>query len=385
MVSTPSPPDPAKTAATQSQLNRETAITQQQLNMVNQVTPYGNLTYSQSGQSFTPSDTGGQQYYYNAGTGEYSTTPKYTSETTTSEVPRPTIGGSARLGQTPLTRTQTSQVMDPAWQDVGKGFMTPSYTATTELSPEQQAILDQTQAANLNLGTLANQQSSFLKDYLTQNIDLSREGLQSYIDQNWATDFNQDQDRQQGTIRTQLINAGIRPGTPAYDQAMQEFSQNRSSGYNRLLSDTYGTAAQMALAQRNQPINEISALLGGSQVQSPNFVSTPTTGVNGVDYTGLVNQQYQAEVANSQNAMGGIFGLLSGGIGLLSDRRTKTDIRRIGTADNGLPIYAFRYLGDRETHIGFIAQEVEKVRPEAVSIGADGFMRVRYDLAVEAA
>lgn len=358
---------------------------------MNQQTPWGSLTYDQTGQSFTPSETGGQQYYYNPSTGEYSTTPHYTSQTTTTEVPRPTIGGSARLGQSPLTRTQTSQVLDPAWQDVGKGFMTPQYTATTTLSPEQQAILDQTQAANLNLGTLANQQSAFLKDYLGQNVDLSREGLQSYIDQNWATDFNAEQDRQQGTIRNQLINAGIRPGTPAYDQAMSEFAKNRSSGYDRLLSDTYGTAAQMLLAERNQPINEISALLGGSQVQNPNFVSTPQTQVGGVNYAGLVGQQYAAEQQAAGAQMGGLFGLLSApfklgtGAGLLSDRRTKTDVRRIGTADNGLAIYAFKYLGERETHIGFMADEVEKVRPEAVSIGTDGFMRVRYDLATEAA
>lgn len=53
---------------------------------------------------------------------------------------------------------------------------------------------------------------------------------------------------------------------------------------------------------------------------------------------------------------------------LFSDRRLKQDIRRIGTADNGLPIYAYAYRNDpKTTHIGFMADEVEKIHPEAVS------------------
>ncbi|MBR1173889.1 tail fiber domain-containing protein [Bradyrhizobium sp. KB893862 SZCCT0404] len=66
----------------------------------------------------------------------------------------------------------------------------------------------------------------------------------------------------------------------------------------------------------------------------------------------------------------------------LSDRRLKTDIRCIGAADNGLPIYTFRYINDPkgELHMGFMAQDVEKVRPEAVS-KVGGVMAVNYELA----
>lgn len=62
-------------------------------------------------------------------------------------------------------------------------------------------------------------------------------------------------------------------------------------------------------------------------------------------------------------------GSSNGGIltSLFSDRRLKQDVRRIGTADNGLPIYAFAYRNDpNRTHIGFMADDVEKVHPEAV-------------------
>ena len=49
MVTMPSAPDPAATAAAQTQSNKQTAAYQQQMNMVDQTTPYGNIHYSQNG------------------------------------------------------------------------------------------------------------------------------------------------------------------------------------------------------------------------------------------------------------------------------------------------------------------------------------------------
>ena len=86
---------------------------------------------------------------------------------------------------------------------------------------------------------------------------------------------------------------------------------------------------------------------------------------------------------------GGLGGLLSGagafmsGLAALSDRRAKHSIRRIGKTDHGLPIYSFKYKGDdrEQTHIGFMADEVEDRHPGAVSTGPDGMKRVDYDQA----
>ena len=164
---------------------------------------------------------------------------------------------------------------------------------------------------------------------------------------------------------------------------------NNSSIQNaNLANNARGQYLNELYAERNQPLNEIGALLSGSQVQNPNFVSTPTTGVNGVDYTGLVNQQYQSELANSQSAMGGLFGLLSSGVGLLkSDRRLKRDIERIGAVGR-LPWYRFNYVWDlpgSPTREGFMSDEVRLIAPHAVTAEADGYDAVDYDIAVEAA
>lgn len=71
-------------------------------------------------------------------------------------------------------------------------------------------------------------------------------------------------------------------------------------------------------ALRSQPINEITALMSGSQITNPTGQSQPMpqAGVAGVDYTGLVNQKYQADMANYQSGMGGLFGLGTAAIGL---------------------------------------------------------------------
>lgn len=492
----PEPPDPYETAAAQGGMNRDTAISQQLLNFTDQYTPDGSLVYTQNG------------------------TKGYTDST-------------------------------------GKWVELPSYVATTSLSPAQQAIKDQVNGASLNLATLANQQSGFLKDYLGKGIDTSgvtpmrtdfgpnynekfsgdigggfnskfsgkigggfntnfaRNIGGSYTDTlgsgydtdvdlarsyQGADDFSADRQRvedalwqrgqsertlQEQSLRTQLANKGIREGSAAYNTEMErlarqnadaqmaailaggqeqsrlvnlardaaifgneaelaqtgfgnnaitnqfqlqnqaalgqaqfaqnaqnlqnqsalgqaQFGQNAQSltnqsalaaaGYGRESQAMQNQAAMAAAgfnnnvrgqqmgelyAARNQPINEISALMSGAQVNNPQFQSTPQTGVAGVDYTGLVNQKYQAELANQQAMMGGIFGIGSALIGM-SDRRAKRDIRRIGRLRNGLPWYSFRYLGDDTPQEGVMSDDVRAVMPEAVIVGADGLDRVDY-------
>lgn len=61
-----------------------------------------------------------------------------------------------------------------------------------------------------------------------------------------------------------------------------------------------------------------------------------------------------------------------------SDRRLKHDIKRIGTLENGIPVYRFKFIGEPGEHIGVMADEVLKVMPEAVSTDERGFFLVDY-------
>lgn len=69
---------------------------------------------------------------------------------------------------------------------------------------------------------------------------------------------------------------------------------------------------------------------------------------------------------------------------MASDRRTKENIVRIGTHPLGIGLYLFDYLPEHQgqwghgRQFGVMADEVERVVPEAVSIGQDGYLRVNY-------
>ncbi len=68
------------------------------------------------------------------------------------------------------------------------------------------------------------------------------------------------------------------------------------------------------------------------------------------------------------------------GVPIESDIRLKTDVERVGTAANGLPLYTFRYVWSDAVYRGVMAQDVLRRFPEAVSITPDGYMAVRYDM-----
>ena len=121
---------------------------------------------------------------------------------------------------------------------------------------------------------------------------------------------------------------------------------------------------------------------------------------------GAANMQYQADMgaANAAGAkdsgmMGGLLGLggaavggmfggpggamlggqLGSGLGsAFSDERLKTNIKRIGTHPVGVGIYEYDYIWGGGKQVGVMAQELEKVRPDAV-FEVNGFKAVNYD------
>ena len=68
-----------------------------------------------------------------------------------------------------------------------------------------------------------------------------------------------------------------------------------------------------------------------------------------------------------------------GGGGRRSDVRLKHDIVEVGHLANGVGLYRFVYNGEQTAYVGVIAQEVQSVVPAAVTRGADGYLRVRYE------
>lgn len=96
--------------------------------------------------------------------------------------------------------------------------------------------------------------------------------------------------------------------------------------------------------------------------------------------------QFLANIAMGTGALSGSTTATTQPSSFWSDRRLKHDIKRIGTSDNGLPVYTFKYKGDdtEQTHVGYMADEVEKKHPDAVGVAGNGYKYVDYDRASRA-
>lgn len=81
-----------------------------------------------------------------------------------------------------------------------------------------------------------------------------------------------------------------------------------------------------------------------------------------------------------RKSSGGVLGSLIGkGLSLFSDRRLKTDIVKVGSYPNGLPMYEFTYKDHPGRWRGTMADDVEKKYPEAVG-ERYGYKTVNYEM-----
>jgi hypothetical protein len=155
--------------------------------------------------------------------------------------------------------------------------------------------------------------------------------------------------------------------------------------------NTYGAQSGL-MGQLSSNANLPYSQLGSIASLMPGYSGTGQSSAAPADISGLYNNQYQSQLAgynagqsSSNNMMSGLFGLGSAGIMgmMMSDRRAKRSIKRVGTWANGLGVYTYRYIWEPKNvrHLGFMADEVRKVAPHAVRRGADGFDRVNYQLA----
>ena len=303
---------------------------------------------------------------------------------------------------------------------------TPQPTITQTLTPAAQAALDAQQQVQMGEAQLAQTGLKTAQGIMGTPFQYSGPKVQTSLDlsnvakmpvnagmtgQNAIMARLQPQIEQQTKATAQtLANQGITPGSEAYNNAMREQQQ----GQNDLLSQAalqgigldmsanqqgYGqavgagefgnTAANQYLSQQlglyNQPLNQITALMSGSQIQSPQFQSYTGGGQIGAAPVaqGATNQgNYDTAAYNAKmQALGGLYQGI-GNIGgmaaaaAISDVRFKSNIVKVGDHPKGFGIYEYDIFGRRER--GVLAQEVEKIIPEAVLEHPDGYKMVNY-------
>ncbi|HZD61885.1 MAG TPA: tail fiber domain-containing protein, partial [Xanthobacteraceae bacterium] len=543
----PAPPNPTVTAAAQTGTNVSTAVANAMLNRVNQVTPQGNLTYSNTGtynwtdpstgqtfgipqQTVTQTLSPTQQAIQNAGQQTQTNFANLASNLSGSlqntlgapfDPNRGAFDAAKYLQQNPDVYAAALAANRPAIAAVAGTPGTPGTPASTTFDPQlylqaypdvaaaaAQMGMDPTQAAyqhyqlygqaegrtgGFAAGTPGTEGTPGTPGQEAVNVDPLAYAAQHYREHGMlegrapggeaapargdpntlkgfdaATTYGDPNDRQLRTfddgdgmalrqraeealfqrmdpqlqrdrkqLEARLADQGIKIGSPAYQDAMDQFSrqltdtrlgitekglgeakaafeqaQGRATFYNAAQQQDYTQAALRAqfgnagqaqnmsnaaarlaaqdksraqwlneqYTQRQAPINEITALMSGSQVQQPNFVNVANANIPTTDYAGLVNNRFSQDMANYQQSsqnfnqiMGGIFGAVAGLT--KSDRREKNVGEKLGTVfaagpdgEKLLPVYEYSYKDDPSStqHIGPMAQDVEKVDKKAV-------------------
>ena len=119
-----------------------------------------------------------------------------------------------------------------------------------------------------------------------------------------------------------------------------------------------------------------------------NAINAANVGISGNNaLIGAMGSDYRSTLSADSGAVGGALSGLGGigqGLGAmglkLSDRRMKENIQHVGEADGGFSIYEFNYIGDGKRYRGVMADEVERVMPDAVVYDDMGFASVNYSM-----
>jgi len=280
-------------------------------------------------------------------------------------------------------------------------------TVRQEFSPEQQRLYEQSTEVRRLLGGLGEQGATALYDILGKNLDFSSlpsapggaSDTRDRVVNNTMARVDTDLGQQREAKQSELIAAGLRPGTEAYEREMTRIDRTRTDALQQaqlaggqeasrdfgLDAERRRTAIAELLAQRQTPLNEVTALMSGSQVSNPfagglGYQGGATVGAAPVFGAAQAQEQAAQDAYNTRagawgNMMSGLFRLGGAAIGA-SDRRLKRDIRRIGTHRLGIGLYEWTYVwGERAR--GVMADEVETVLPEAV-LTINGYKAVNY-------
>lgn len=357
--SPPAPTDPKVSSAADQQAQTGTAIAQTWMNNPQRTNPYGTQTFTRTGTQYTKDAQGNQIEI-----------PTFDENITFSEAEQKNYDYQNQLN----------------WQMSQMGLDQLNRVSDTLSSPLDNSNLPAVDRSLLN------------KDY---------EGYRQQALDTYRRYMNPELDRQAAANYTDLANRGISEGSEAYREAMALQNRQRNDADLQMIMgagsemdrayqqnlQTFQTqdtsrerALQEQMALRNQPINEISALTSGTQVNNPQFSQYQAGTIRPTDVAGQYNhydqmrmQAYQAEVQASNARMSGLFGLgssLIGGAFRFSDVRLKSDITRLADDPRGFGWYGYR-IGAR-AEIGVLAHEVARVLPAAVAVHPSGYLMVNY-------
>lgn len=254
-------------------------------------------------------------------------------------------------------------------------------SATSRLDPrfQQQQTDMETQLANQGISRNSAAYTRAMDDFGRNKNDAYAQAQQNAITGGGA-EAQRDYGMDMG-LRQQQANEALQQGNFGNAAQAQNYSQNMSgANYQNQLRQNQ---IQEDMQRRGFSLNEINSILSGQQVSMPQFGGFgQASNAQPTNYLGAAQLNYEGS-ANNYNAQQGMMGNMMGGLGGIiggfnfSDRRVKTDIKRIGRHPRGFGVYRYRYIGETRPRVGFIAQEVRRFAPELVR-SFNGVLAVNY-------
>lgn len=289
-------------------------------------------------------------------------------------------------------RVQSQRENDMNTQAMLAGSQEQSRLFGLGLQARQQAVGETT-----GQGQFANQAESQAYQEALNRAGFGNQAQQQWMNQAIARGQFGNEAQQQAALQAlaqgqfsnqaqqQWLNQALARGQFGNQAQNQAFQQALAGG--QFGNTAQQQALQQALLERQLPLTELNSLRTGAMPQMPQFQGYGGTGVQPAPLFNAAQQQYgaglnayNAEIGQNNNLMSGLFGLgasaLMAPVGTFSDRRLKSNVERIGTHASGLPVYSYEIFGRRE--IGVMADEAMKVKPDAVSRHASGFLMVDY-------
>lgn len=188
-------------------------------------------------------------------------------------------------------------------------------------------------------------------------------------------------DQERGVARTDAANQfgmtergiGLRAGAASFGRNMpntaaQAYGLSTQAGSSAVANQNAGYMSGLPYAQFQSGAT-------GNQLGAAGMAQQGALGLGQ-----LQNNMYGAQMQAHGAGMAGLgqLGGLAAYGAFISDPVLKSDVVLVGKHPLGIGIYEYTINGRRE--IGVMADEVEKVMPEAVVVSQDGYKRVRYDL-----
>ena len=285
--------------------------------------------------------------------------------------------------------------------------------------PMLQGIADQQMAAQ-------NQQMKQAQDYYTYQQNTFRPLEKSIVAdaQNFNTAAYRDQlasraaadsglafSNTRAQNQRQMASMGVNPNSGRFAGIQnsagiaQAATTANAMTNTRLQAEQMGHARQMDAAGlgRNLASASLGAYQGASNAGSQaganaqsagqNYMGNMATGAGTIGngqqmqlqgLSSVLNAQTQTYINTNDSLLGDLGGILGGGAAAytaFSDRRLKENIKEVAVDQRtSLTLYEFNYI-DRPgtTYVGVMADEVERIYPEAV-VEVDGYLKVNYDI-----